>query len=127
MKNVFKFKKFYSKVDDLGIAYDSIILFDKRPMLYKTVEQRLDDDVLANIKSGGVYCYKQNTFVSQYQYRLQIDLWFMFIRLKWNGRIRKEKEKYFFDIFKSQREHLINQLSDKIKKERKAIYFNEKI
>lgn len=118
------FKKLYTKLteEDYGMAHQSIILYQKSPHCFKTIEHKLDDDVLNSIREGGVFKYRENGFVSQYRYDLRIDLWIIVLDFNWIGRERKEPKKHFFDIMKAERDRLMNQLSKNLKDTSKIIF-----
>jgi len=66
-----RFKKIYSRVDDYGVAYSSIILFYKHPILFKSEDM-----------GNGM----MRTVPSQYAYRLVVDLFFFIFDLNWESK-----------------------------------------
>jgi hypothetical protein len=118
MKTIWR--KLYTKVkeNDHGMYHEAIIVYQKEPLLFKSVDQKLDDDVLDNIRSGGVFTARKNVFTAQYKYHLRIDLWIVVLEFHWKGRIREEKEKPFFDVMKGHRENLLKILSKRIKEDK---------
>lgn len=104
----FTFRKLYAEIDEMGMAQHSIILFGKRPHLYRSrvILKDLNPKVLDSIRAGEVV-QTTETYVSQYIYNLRIDLWLVMIDLQWKGRDQDEKKKPFFDTMIPFREDVL--------------------
>lgn len=66
------FKNLYSKVDDYGIAYNSIVLYEKKAYLYKSK------------------CYedgKCETISCAWKMALMIDLWLFILEFRWEKKL----------------------------------------
>ena len=72
------FRKIYTKTDDIGCYVDAIIIFNKREYAYEVV--RLTGQAA---EREGCDIMKIN---KKYKYNLQIDLWFIIIRLDWQDK-----------------------------------------
>jgi len=51
-----------------GIQHEAVVVFGKRPI------------------------YRTGDSVNQYEYKMQIDLWLVIIRMTWSSRMKVEKE-----------------------------------
>ena len=69
------FRRIYSKIDDWGMSYKSIILFGKIPLLFNS-----------KVHEDG----KCENYTSQFKYVLEIDLFLIILSFNWKGRIIKK-------------------------------------
>jgi hypothetical protein len=70
-----QWRKIYTKMDDYGMAYKSIILFDKRESRYEVTE-------LTDQAAEQMGC-RILRVVKEYKCYLQIDLWLFVLEFDW--------------------------------------------